>query len=90
MLYLPTWLRLDYDDGGWGTALFGLGYVVGSAYRWAYRILFNVAGNRTFRGIEVGVAVLGFCVFLLADFLLSRWFGRGAGAPNEHPQRHAS
>jgi hypothetical protein len=77
LVYLPTWLGLGYDDGGWGTVLYGLGYVLGSTYRWAYRILFYAAGQKAFTGIEVGVAVLGFSAFLLADVLLNRWLRRG-------------
>jgi hypothetical protein len=80
LMAVPSWLRFDYDSGGWQGGLVFLGYAAGTPYRWVYRFLFNLGGHRGFSGIQFGVAVLGFLLFVLADLAGRSWARRRKGA----------
>lgn len=79
VMYAPMWLRLEYDSSGWAGVLVVAGYVIGTPYRWLYRLLYYAGGERQFAGIQLAVAVLGLLLFVLADIAAIRWVHRRRG-----------
>jgi len=84
MLYVPTALGFQYDEGRLKGALVLLGYIVGSVFRWVYLLLFTLSGGRAFPGMRLLSICIGLAAYAIADEALSAWRrSRGGKGPSD-------
>lgn len=71
LLYAPTALGFQYDEGGFKGLLVLLGYVLGSIFRWTYLVLFTFSGGRGIAAIRLLSIIFGLGVYASFDWSIS-------------------